>query len=109
MSGKTTHGNAYLRAVLCEGAWVIAYTKGTYLSAYYHRIAHRRGKKRAILAVAHKLLIIIYHVLKPKKPYPALGEDYFEQIDSARIQRRAIQRLEQLGYDVTLTPKQMAS
>jgi transposase len=109
MSGKTTHGNAYLRAVLCEVAWVIAYTKGTYLSAYYHRIAHRRGKKRAILAVAHKLLIIIYQVLKTKKPYTDLGEDYFEQIDSARIQRRAIQRLEQLGYDVTLTPKQMAS
>ncbi len=109
MSGKTTHGNAYLRAVLCEVAWVIAYTKGTYLSAYYHRIAHRRGKKRAILAVAHKLLIIIYHVLKTKKPYTELGEDYFEQIDSARIQRRAIQRLEQLGYDVTLTPKQIAS
>ena len=109
MSGKTTHGNAYLRAVLCEVAWVIAYTKGTYLSAYYHRIAHRRGRKRAILAVAHKLLIIIYHVLKTKKPYTELGEDYFEQIDSARIQRRAIQRLEQLGYDVTLTPKQIAS
>jgi transposase len=49
MSGKTTHGNAYLRAVLCEVAWVIAYTKDTYLSAYYHRIARRRGKKRAIL------------------------------------------------------------
>jgi transposase len=109
MSGKTTHGNVYLRAVLCEVAWVIAYTKGTYLSAYYHRIAHRRGKKRAILAVAHKLLIILYHVLKTKKPYTDLGEDSFEQIDHIRIQRRAIQRLEQLGYDVTLTPKQMAS
>ena len=70
LSGKTTHGNAYLRAVLCELAWVVAHTKGTYLSAFYHRVARRRGKKRAILAVAHKLLVMIYHVLKTKKPLP---------------------------------------
>ncbi len=108
LSGKTTPGNPYLKAVLCELAWVIAHTKGTYLSAFYHRIARRRGKKRAILAVAHKLLVIIYHVLKTKKPYTELGEEYFDQLERAHIERRSIRRLEQLGYEVTLTPKQVA-
>jgi hypothetical protein len=87
---------------------VIAHTKGTYLSAFYHRIARRRGKKRAILAVAHKLLVIIYHVLKTKKPYTELGEDYFDQLEKTQIERRSVRRLEQLGYEVTLTPKQIA-
>jgi transposase len=106
LSGKTTHGNSCLRAVLCEVAWVISHTKGTYLSAFYHRIARRRGKKKAIVALAHKLLVIIYHVLSTKKPYEELGADFFDQLDKARIERRSVQRLEQLGYTVTLVPKQ---
>ncbi len=105
-SGKTTDGNPYLRGVLCEMAWIISRMKDNYLSAFYHRIARRRGKKRAIIAVAHKLLIIIYHMLKDNKPYQDLGGDYFDQLDAARIERRAVQRLEQLGYNVTLTPLQ---
>jgi transposase len=108
LSGKTRPGNPYLKAVLCELAWVIAHTKGTYLSAFYHRIARRRGKKRAIVAVAHKLLVIIYHVLKTKTPYTDLGEAYFDQLERAQIERRSVRRLEQLGYEVTLTPKQVA-
>jgi transposase len=109
LSGSTTHGNPYLRAVLCQVAWVVAHTKDTYLSAYYHRIARRRGKKKAIVAVAHKLLVIIYHVLSTKTPYDELGADYFDQLDRARIERRAVQRLEQLGYTVTLSPKEDAA
>ena len=57
--------------------------------------------------MAHKLLIIIYHMLKDNKPYQDLGGDYFDQLDAARIERRAVQRLEQLGYNVTLTPLQL--
>jgi transposase len=102
-SGKTTDGNPYLRGVLCEMAWIVSRMKDNYLSAFYHRIARRRGKKRAIIAVAHKILVIIYHMLKNNKPYEDLGGDYFDQLDAARIQRRAVQRLEQLGYAVTLT------
>lgn len=108
LGGKTTPGNPYLQAVLCEVAWVIAHTKGTYLSAFYHRLARRRGKKWAVVAVAHKLLIIIYHVLKTKTPYQELGEDYFDQLERTHIERRAVRRLEQLGYQVTLTPQQVA-
>ena len=80
LSGKTTPGNPYLKAVLCELAWVIA----------------------------HKLLVIIYHVLKTKKPYTELGEEYFDQLEKTQIERRSVRRLEQLGYQVTLTPKQVA-
>jgi transposase len=107
-SGKTTKGNPYLRGVLCEMAWIVSRMKDNYLSAFYHRIARRRGKKRAILAVAHKLLVIIYHMLKDNKPYQDLGGDYFDQLDADRIERRAVQRLEQLGYTVTLAKEKVA-
>ncbi len=69
-------------------------------------MARRRGKKKALLALAHKLLVIIYHILRTKKPYTELGADYFDKLDATRIERRAVQRLEQLGYTVTLTPKE---
>jgi transposase len=72
LSGATNSGNRWLRGLLGEAAWAVAHTKGTYLSAFFHRIARRRGKKKAILAVAHKLLVIIYHVLRTKKPYTEL-------------------------------------
>ena len=106
LSGKTTAGNTHLRALLGEAAWAAARTKGTYLSAYYHRIARRRGKKKAIVALEHKLLVIIYHVLLTKKPYSDLGADYFDQLEKTRLERHHIRRLEQLGYTVTITPKE---
>lgn len=107
LSGQSTKGNVYLRSVLCQLAWVIARSKTpSYLSTFYHRIARRRGKKRAILALAHSLLVIIYHMIRDNKPFQDLGPDYLEMQDSERLERRAVQRLEQLGYDVTLSRKQ---
>jgi transposase len=108
LSGKPTKGNPYLRAILAEVVWAISHTKGNYLSAQYHRLARRIGKKKAIVAVSHSVLVIIYHVLQEKKPYTDLGADYFDKLDTARIERHHIHRLEQLGYTVTLTPKQVA-
>src|SRR6266700_4497170 len=93
LSGKTTQGNTHLQALLGEAAWAAARTKGTYLSAFYHRIARRRGKKKAIVAQEHKLLVIIYHVLLTKKPYSDLGADYFDQREKTRLERHHIQRL----------------
>lgn len=107
-SGHTTKGNPYLRAMLGEVAWAIAHTKDNYLSAFYHRMAQRHGKQKAILALAHKVLVIIYHVLRDKQPYTDLGADYFDQRDRGRIERHHIQRLEQLGYTVTLIPREAA-
>jgi transposase len=104
LSGKTTHGNPYLRAVLGEVAWAISHTKDNYLSAQFHRIARRRGKQKAVVAVSHSVLIILYHMLREDKPYSDLGPDYFERLEATRIERYHVRQLEQLGYTVTLTP-----
>jgi hypothetical protein len=108
LSGATRTGCTYLRAMLGEVAWIISRMSDNYLAAQYHRIVRRRGKQKAIVAVAHSLLVIIYHVLRDKKPYTDLGVDYFDKLDTARIERHHVRRLEQLGYTVTLTPTHAA-
>ena len=108
LNAATTSGNPYLRAMLAEISWAISHTKDNYLAAFYHRIARRRGKQKAIMALSHKVLVILYHILRDKKPYADLGADYFDTLDTERIQRHHIQRLEQLGFAVTITPKEVA-
>ncbi len=108
LSGKTTRGNATLRAILAEVVWVLSHMKDNYLSAQYHRLARRLGKKKAVMAVSHSLLVIIYQILSTKQPYSDLGADYFEQRDSARLTQRSVRQLEALGYAVTLVPKEVA-
>jgi hypothetical protein len=76
-----------LRAILAEVAWVLSHMKDNYLSARYHHLARRLGKNKAAMALAHRLLIVIYHVLSTRKPYHELGADYFEQRDRARLTR----------------------
>jgi transposase len=95
-----------LRAVLIEVVCNISRMKDNYLSAQYHRLARRLGKLKAAIAVAHSLLIIIYHVLSDKQPYRDLGSDYFDSLAKERLTRQALRRLEALGYAVTLTPKE---
>lgn len=104
LSGKTTDGNPWLRAVLGEVAWSISHTVGTYLAALYHRLARRCGKHKAVVAVAHSVLVSIYHMLRDHEPYHDLGPDHFDRLDTMRMQRHYIHRLEQLGFAVTLTP-----
>jgi len=101
-SGRTGHGNPWLRSALVEAAWAAARTKGSYLSAQYHRLAARRGAKRAILAVAHSILVIIYHLLRDGTTYQDLGSNYFDQRNAQAVLRRSVRRLEVLGYRVTL-------
>jgi transposase len=108
LSGAITGGNPYLRAILAQVAWAISHTKDNYLSAQYHRLARRLGRKKAIVALAHSVLVIIYHVLRTKQPYTELGADYFDQLNTERLQQHHIRRLEQLGFSVTLTPKEVA-
>jgi len=100
----TRPGHPQLKALLCEVAQTVARTSDNYLAALYNRIARRRGKRRATLAVAHALLVILYHMLRDHKPYSDLGADYFDRLDTERLQRRYVQRLEHLGCTVTLTP-----
>lgn len=101
-SGRTRKGNPWLREVLVEAAQAASRTKGSYLQAQYRRLAARRGRKRALVAVAHSLLVIVYHVLASRQPYRELGADYFDRRDHAAKTRRLTKQLEQLGYTVTL-------
>jgi transposase len=106
MQAPTTKGNTHLRAALAEAVWAISHTKDNYLSAQYHRLARRIGKKKAIVAVSHSLLVIIYHMLRDQTDYRDLGSTYFETLDKERLCSSAVRRLESLGYDVTLHAKQ---
>jgi len=108
LATKATKGNRWLRGVLGEVAWAVSRTKGTYLHAQFHRLARRRGKYKAILAVAHSVLVIVYHVLRDRRPYTDLGADYFDRLDVRRVERYHVSRLRQLGYEVTLTPSRAA-
>jgi transposase len=104
LSGATTKGNTQLKTILCEIAASIARSPGTYLHALYHRIARRRGKPRAMLAVAHSLLVSIYYMLRDQVPYQDLGPDYFDHLQAQRLERHYVGRLEALGFQVRLTP-----
>jgi len=101
-SGKTRKGSPWLRATLAEAAHAAGRTKGTYLASLYHRMAARRGKKRAAVAVGHALLVIFYHLLKEGTQYQDLGATYFDERDRQVVIRRAVRRLESLGCKVTL-------
>jgi len=103
-TGKTGHGNPWLRDTLVEAAWGATRTRNTYLATQYHRLAARRGAKRAIMAVAHSILIIVYSLLKNGGEYQELGANYFDERNKAATVRRAIHRIESLGYQVELQP-----
>jgi transposase len=109
LSGKTRKGNRWLRQVLVEIAHVASKTKNTYLAAQYKRIAARRGKKRALIAVGHTILTIVYTLLTRQQPYQDLGAAYFDQREQHRVERRLVKRLERLGYQVALQPRALAS
>jgi transposase len=108
LSSRITDGNPYLRSVLTQVAWAVSHSKDNYLSAQYHRLVRRLGKKKAIVALAHSILVIMYHVLSKKQPYADLGADYFDKLDTERLQKHHIHHLEQLGFTVSLTPKEAA-
>ena len=103
-SGKTTKGDPWLRAALVEAAHAAGRTRNTYLSAQYRRLASRRGKKRAAVAVGHTMLVIAYHLLQRSCDYEELGGDYFDKRDQQVVERRLVRRLEGLGYKVSLEP-----
>jgi transposase len=105
LSGKTTKGSPWLRAALVEAAHGAAHSKNTYLGEQYRRLARRIGKKKALIAVAHSILVIIYHMLKEEKTYYELGSTYFEEREHDAVKRRALRSLERLGYDVSLQEK----
>ena len=100
--GSTTYGNKCLKTMLTEFAWVASKTKDTYLRSKYHSLVGRRGKKKALVALGHKILIMCYHILKYRHPYKELGGDYLDNRRKDKITRSYIKRLNHLGYEVTL-------
>jgi len=105
---RTTDGNPWLRTALTEAAWAASRTKRTYLGALYRRLAPRRGKKRALIAVGHTLLVIVYHMLKTDVCYHELGPDFFDKLKPEQYRRYLVKRLESLGFNVELKPKDAA-
>jgi transposase len=101
-SGRTTRGNRWLRQTLTQAAWAASHTKATYLSSQFRRLAGRRGKKRALVATGHTLLVIIYHVIKDGAVYNELGADYLDNLHPERLTRYLVKRLERLGHRVIL-------
>jgi transposase len=104
-AGPARKGNKWLRRVLVQAAWAASRKKDSYLRAQYRRLAGRRGRKRAALAVAHTLLGIVYYVLKRGGSYEELGADYLDRLEPERLTRNLVKRLERLGHKVTLQPK----
>ena len=91
-----------------QAAWAASPSKGTYLAAQFRRLAARRGKRRALVGVAHSLVHVIYHVLKEGRVYEELGGDYFDRLQGDRLTRHLVKRLESLGHRVPLEPAQKA-
>ena len=104
---KSTHtrpGNPYLKAVLGTAAMNAARNKDSYLGARYRRLAARRGKSKAIVAIQHTILVAIWNMAQTGALYDDLGADYYTRIQPTRTKRRAIRQLQELGYTVTLQP-----
>ena len=104
-SGKPTKGNSYLRSVLVQIAWILTRMSDNYLSAQFHHLRPRLGSKKAVVAVAHSVLVIVYHVLAKGEPYQDLGPDYFRRQDKQQQAQRFVRQLETLGYRVELAPQ----
>ena len=107
-SGKARKGNPALRAAMCEAAWAASHGKDTYLAAQFKRFKRRfgtKGETKAIFAVAHTMIVIVWHILAEGTTYEELGPDYFERrTDAEARQRQLVRQLEALGHKVTLEP-----
>jgi transposase len=108
-SGTTRKGSPWLRAALVEAAHGASHKKDCYLQSQYRRLAARRGRKKALIAVGHSILEIAYRVLSDRVPYAELGANYFEERNREATQKRLIRRLENLGLEVTVKPLPTAS
>jgi len=100
-SGRTRKGSPWLRGALVEAAQSAGRSK-THLGEHYHRIAARRGKKRAAVATAHTILVAVYYILGREQVFEDLGVNYFDERRSRRTTRRLVRRLESLGYTVSI-------
>jgi len=101
----TRKGNPYLKATLVTAAVCGSRKTGSYLRDKFHRLRTRMGAKKAAVAVGHKVLIAVFHMLKRGAPFADLGADYLDRLDKYRTAKRLVRRLDNLGYEVLLRPK----
>ena len=109
LSTRTKKGNKYLRHVLTQAAWAVSHCKHGYLRAFFYRVKARRDWGKATMAVAHKILVFAYCILKTGIPYQDLGDNYFDNLHPERVAQRLLHRLQQLGLDVTVAPSKLLS
>jgi len=103
-SGRTPKGSRWLRRTLALAAQAAGHAKDSFLASRFRRLAARRGKKRACIAVGHSILKIVYYMLKDGRCYQDLGGSYFDRLNPERLARYLVRRLERLGLKVTLEP-----
>jgi transposase len=108
-SSRIPKGNVYLKTALVEAANSAAKAKGTYLRDKFYRLKARRGYKRAAVAIAHKILVAIYHMLSQQVSYNDLGDLYLDKLNKHHLTRNLVHRLERLGYQVTLALQEKAA
>jgi transposase len=103
-SSHIGHGNPFLKTALVQAAVAASRKNGSYLKDKFFRLKARRGFRRAAVAMARKILVIVYHMLKNGRPYQDLGDAYLDQLSHSRTKRNLVRRLERLGYKVVLQP-----
>jgi len=103
-SSRTRQANPWLRGIMTQIAWAAAHTKNTYLSQQYRRLQAKRGRKRALLAVANTILTIVWHIGQHRNSYRELGADYFDRLKGNQAQRYFVRKLENMGFKVTVVP-----
>jgi len=101
-SGRTTHGDKYLKTILTQCAWAASRTKGTFYRSKYESLVGRRGKKRALIAIGHKILCAAYFIIKNKEPFKELGYEYLESRRKDKSVTKHLLKLKELGYDVEI-------
>jgi transposase len=101
-SGRVRKANRYLKRVMCQAAWAASHTKKTYLSAFYRRMCIRKGAPKAIMALAHHMIVVIYQVISRSESYVEFGGDYYDQQSKPKTVARLVARLAKLGYQVDL-------
>ena len=104
MSGRTRKANGYVKRALCQAAWAASHTKNNYLAAFYRRLCIRKGAPKAVMALAHHIMTIVYHILAHRTEYVELGADYYDQRNKPRVVNRLLKRLQNLGFEVSLKP-----
>jgi transposase len=102
-SGRTTTGNRAIKTMLCQAAQSAAHTKKGYLRDKFYRLKARQGHNRAVMAIAHKILVAAYHMLRDTVPYADLGDDYLDKRDRSRTVASLLTRLRKLGVEVTVS------